>query len=237
MSDVNLVENGGIDHRTFVGSAAYTFYLNLVVIEHVPGHLDKVEEKEETSTDLDKKKHTMGFNLDKSLHNFSRAMSKKSQAMSQKAAAYVASKTMVGRASAALSKSLGELSSQNFEIIMGKRFQQGPVIVVHVHLKASDLPGYIAEVRGEDAAEKYRTAMMSLHALGALETMGSLEKEMLPQIRQALMERMAEKLVHCMKEKDATLALECIPLDESEEAHWLFTFMEFQAQMKKESKN
>jgi len=39
-----------------------------------------------------------------------------------------------------------------------------------------------------------------------------------------------------MKNKDKTLALECIALEESEEANWLFTFMEFQQQMKNESK-
>ena len=119
---------------------------------------------------------------------------------------------MVSRASSALTKSLEELSSAHLDMMIGKRFQQGSVIVLQVHLKPADLPGYILEVRGEEAAQQFRDAMANLKALGATTSMGSLEQELLPQIRQGLMEKMSDKLVQAMKQKDNTLNLECIAL-------------------------
>lgn len=257
-----------------LASTAYSFFLNLVVLEsHVPttttpekatssGGDDEKKDAlsslipfripagKEAGASENEKKNSM-FSLDKSLTHLSsefsksmiktavavaktgEAMSKTGHSVGQKAATFVANKTAVIRAEKALTKSMDEIVSNHLDMVIGQRFQQGPVIVVQVHLKAAGLPGYIAEVRGEEAAEQYLSAKASLKELGANETIGSLEKEILPVIRQGLMEKMSQKLVSCMKEKDNSLALECIALSESEEAHWLFTFMEFQSQMNK----
>ena len=164
--------------------------------------------------------------------------------ISDKTAAYVANKTMVGRASTALTKALPVVVSSlcndasnggGISLEVNYVFQQGGVIALEVKLKASSLSSYVAAVQGDDAAEHYRCAVSSLKLLGAFETMGSLEKEMLPMVRTGLMEKMSKGLVRIMKEKDGSgvpLEVDCIALEEKEEARWLFTFMQFQSQMK-----
>lgn len=188
-----------------------------------------------------------GGALDKSLHNTMKAVSKRSAALSDKAGRYVAAKTMIARASTALDKALPEVAAglvhsgaggsagSKLDMTIGRRFTQGPVMVLQVDLKASGLAAYVEAVRGEDAAEHYRCALSSLRLLGATRAAAELEREMLPLVRRGLMERTGEEVVRMMKAKDesgAPLEVECIALEEGEEARWLFTYMEFQSQMK-----
>ena len=55
---------------------------------------------------------------------------------------------------------------------------------------------------------------------------------MLQQVRIVLMDKLSTLLLQKMNEREGGLELDCIALEETEEARWLFTFMEFQAQMK-----
>ena len=242
-----------------LGGSAYSFYLNVVVLEHMPPATLSTPEEEETedaqvnlapaaeesppppterkTPSSDQKRGILNLSmsdLDKSIHNFGKAVSKKSSTFRTKGVAFVASKTMVSRALTALSKSLPDLAyeSEDLELTIAKRFHQGRVIVLNVDLKATAMPRYVEEILGIDAAEQYRSAMHTLHLLGATETVKSLEQEMLPKVREGLMEKLKDVLLKTLKEKDELLEVDCIALEEAEEARWLFTFMEFQEQMK-----
>lgn len=249
--------------------SAYSFYLNLVVLEHMPSATsstpeEEVVEEEASSVNLapaaaaespppSSERKTANNNktpsseqkrsgllnlsradLDRSIHNFGKAVSQKSSTFRTKGAAFVASKTMVSRALTALSKSLPDLAyeSEDLELTIGKRFHQGRVIVLNVDLKASAMPRYVEEVLGVDASEQYQSAMHTLRLLNATKTIQCLENEMLPKVRQGLMEKLKDMLLKTLKEKDELLEVDCIALEEAEEARWLFTFNEFQEQMK-----
>jgi len=192
------------------------------------------EESSNVGTPGEKKKKLLK-GLDKSYRTTMRGLTMKSTAVGNKAAAFVASKTMVSRALSCLNKSLPDIvaAGEELQVTIGKRFNQGKVIVLHVSLKAANMSRYIEEVQGEDAAEHYRCAISTLKLLGATSTMKNLEDEMFPQVRQGLMDKVTDLLVSTMKEKEGGLEIECIALEEAEEARWLFTFMEFQEQMKK----
>lgn len=104
--------------------------------------------------------------------------------------------------------------------------------VLHVVLKLSAISRYLAQVKGDNAATMYLPGMSTLQSLGATETIECLEREMLMQVRKGLMEKLSNLLLQKMNEKGSNLELECIALEEAEEVRWLFTFMEFQEQMK-----
>jgi hypothetical protein len=219
---------------TAVGGNAYSFYLNIVVLDHHPatnntsslsedeGPFALLEEDEPPTkeqndersltspTSTPDRKSRIFHDLDKSIHSFGKAVSKKSSAVGNKAAAFVASKTMVSRVLSSLAKSLPELPTEELELTIGQRFHQGRVIVLHVVLKPASMCRYLEEVNGLEAADQYRSAMSTLKLLGATNTMSSLEKEQLPLVRQKLMERLTELLLKTMKEKDALLEVECI---------------------------
>lgn len=242
------------DNVTSLGSSSYSFYLNLVVLKDAPlstmsKHGTNYYEEEKEIVDLPQsipeendneeddgfpsKKTTLS--LLRSLTKSSRAVKSATSSVGNVAAAFVAKNTMLSRATSALDKAIPELiSSTDLDLTIGKRFQQGPVIVLQVSLKSTALPKYIEEIKGKNAAEDYRTAVKTLKLLGATKTLGSLEKEILPEVRRGLMEKYSNDLVRIIKEKESSqyLDVECIPLEESEEARWLFTFMEFQTQMK-----
>jgi hypothetical protein len=249
-----------------LGSNAYSFYLNIVVLEHMASpstpaassldHVNEAHEEEEVSINLapaaitadslpqkhktpssEQKRGLLSLSvsdLDKSLHNIGRAVSQTSSTFRNKGAAFVASKTMVNRALTALAKSLPDLAyeSEDLELTIDKRFHQGRVIVLQVDLKATAMPRYVEEILGEDAADNYRSAMHTLTLLKAAETMTCLENEMLPKVRQGLMNKLKDTLLKTLKAKDELLEVDCIALEEAEEARWLFTYMEFQEQMK-----
>lgn len=263
-------ENGG--NVTSVGSSAYSFYLNIVVLDQIMGnssnvpaspspevvasasHLDDqvipedehessevtIEEESRMTNTPEKKKSWMkslaspttatsvseNSLLNKSLHSM--------RALNQRGAQFVANKTMVSRAVSSLNKSLTDLQQigQELELTIAKRFNQGKVIVLHVILKPASMSRYMEEIRGAVAAEHYQKSMSTLKLLGATETMASLEREMLLDVKQGLMDKVGNLVAKTMKEKEGGLEIECIALEEAEEARWLFTYMEFQAQMK-----
>ena len=161
-------------------------------------------------------------------------ISQRSSQVANKAGAYAQRKTMVHRAHHALRKVLPELSALYDDLQLGTRFSQGQVTVLHVVLKPSSaaLSRYLCDVKDAAAAQQYATAMTTLRELGATETAQCLEREMLQQVRIGLMDKLSTLLLQKMNEREGGLELDCIALEETEEARWLFTFMEFQAQMK-----
>mmetsp|Transcript_9693 Transcript_9693/g.17640 ORF Transcript_9693/g.17640 Transcript_9693/m.17640 type:complete len:286 (-) Transcript_9693:266-1123(-) len=144
-------------------------------------------------------------------------------------------KTRLIKTRAALKKCLPEFAAnleKDLQLTIGKRFSQGKVTVLHVVLSGSSMPRYLEEIKGPDAAEKYTSVMSTLTDLGAQDSKKSLEREMLLEVKQGLMDKLSGLLVSTILEKDTGLEIECIALEEAEEAKWLFTFMEFQSQMK-----
>jgi hypothetical protein len=198
--------------------------------------------------------------VDKSLRNSMHGLTKASSQVATKAGAFAARKTMVNRAQITLNKCLPEIASlysaDDF-LTIGRRFSQGKVTVLHVVLKPLAMSRYLSDIIAIDdenqnveaaistpstttttttttttsAADQYSSAMSTLQALNATETMKCLEREMLEQVRKRLMQKLSTVLLQKMNEMESGLELECIALEEAEEARWLFTFMEFQAQM------
>ena len=266
---------------TYHHQDSYSFYLNLIVLDHVVPSKDQDAsnelgnpkspelspstsastpnssktdiddlESETSGNDDDQDKHHEEKNspqtprkadllkkslhgLDQSFRNNMRGWSKRSSQVATKAGAFAARKTMVSRAAQILNnKCLPELAAANKDLTIGKHFSQGRVTVLHVGLKSSAMSRYIAQVKSEESATHYSSAMSMLEALGASSTMTCLEREMLMHVRKGLMDKLSTLLLQKMNEKGNGLELECIALEESEEARWLFTFMEFQEQMK-----
>jgi hypothetical protein len=190
----------------------------------------------EFSNSIGGKAFSMGkalHGVDKSFRSSMNGLSKASSQVANKAGAYAARKTMVNRAHITLNKCLPDLSSlYGTDLTIGRRFSQGKVTVLHVTLKPLAMPRYLSDVKDDEAAKKYSSAIATLEALGATETMKCLEREMLDQVRKGLMQKLSTLLLQKMNEMESGLELECIALEEAEEARWLFTFMEFQAQMK-----
>lgn len=208
------------------GGLSYSFYLNVIVLNNVPPPAAAPE----TDTDEKKTGSEKKSMLDLSIHGLS--MTKKG--LSERASAYVSSKTMVSRSASALTKSIPDITkSIGLDgLTIGKRFQEGTVTVLQVNMKPNEMPNYIREIRGEEAADHYLVAMDSLKALEAKDSIANLEKEMLPVVRKSLMEKLADMVVKTMKEKESGIEIECIALEEQDEARWLFTFLEFRTQMK-----
>ena len=249
-------------------SSSYSFFLNVVVMEHMHNSVvatTKIDEEVSNNNDgaivnlapvaakeveQPPRKFTSSLTngkmfhfdavsnvLDKSIHNSMKIVSKSSRAVSERAAGFIERKTMVSRASAAISKSLSdveaELNGDQSLLEISKRFQQGPVTVLKVVMKAAALPQFIELVEGEHVAEHFNAARTTLKMLEAHETVASLEREILPRIRKGLMEKVSSLLLSTIKDnEDGSLEVECIALEEPEEATWLFTFMEFHSQMK-----
>lgn len=212
---------------------------NSTVVNLAPAAAREDEKASSTRSSNNKmlKFDVMSSALDKSIHNTMKRVSKSSSAVREKAAAYVEKKTMVSRAATAILKSIPEVEAQlngdQSLLEITKRFQQGPVTVLKVLLKPAALPHYIDLVEGEYAAENFNAAKSTLKLLGATDTVVSLEREMLPRIRKGLMKKVSSMMLSTMKEKEGgSLEVDCIALEEPEEATWLFTFMEFHAQMK-----
>lgn len=182
----------------------------------------------------------VGRLVERSLRSSVRAASSASRAAADRASTFVASRTMLGRASYALNRALPELVAETgldgLRVARRSHSASGsgssPVMVVQVDLRPSQLPEYVAAVAGEDAAAEYRAARSSLRRLGAPATEDALEREMLPRAREGLMTRFSTRLVEKMRAKDESLEVHCVALREAEEARWLFTFLEFQTQMK-----
>lgn len=155
--------------------------------------------------------------------------------ISKRASRFVASKTMVGRAEKAVVECIPLVTEEiGVEMSISKRFQQGPVFVLEVDMKGCDMLDLLEKVSGEEAAQQYRNVKEGLEALGLPDTQGSFVKELLPKLRKAMMERMSEIVPDKMKLKKqyADLEIQCVALEDAEEAKWLYNFLAFMQDMK-----
>uniref|UniRef100_A0A6U1PSQ9 Uncharacterized protein n=1 Tax=Cyclophora tenuis TaxID=216820 RepID=A0A6U1PSQ9_CYCTE len=162
-------------------------------------------------------------------------VNKVGSSLSRRAKTFVASKTVVSRAERAVSESIPLVTEEiGVEMSISKRFQQGPVFVLEVDMKGCDLLTLLEKTMGEDKAEHYRKAREGIIALGLAEALQTFDKEILPILRTGLMVKMADIVPEKMKMKksNADLEIECIALNDHEEAKWLYNFLEFMQQMK-----
>jgi len=149
--------------------------------------------------------------------------------------AFVSSKTMVSRAEKAVNDVIPLVNEEiGVEMSISKRFQQGPVFVLEVDMKGCDLLPLLKQSLGEESSLNYSSVVSSLEMLGLVSTKNELEKEILPKVRIGLMQRMAELIPEKIRSfsKTSDLEIQCIALEDSEEAKWLYNFLEFMEQMK-----
>uniref|UniRef100_A0A7S3L5Q5 Uncharacterized protein n=1 Tax=Amphora coffeiformis TaxID=265554 RepID=A0A7S3L5Q5_9STRA len=155
--------------------------------------------------------------------------------ISKRASRFVASKTMVGRAEKAVVECIPLVTEEiGVEMSISKRFQQGPIFVLEVDMKGCDMLELLEKVSGEEAARQYRNVKEGLEALGLPDTQDMFLKEMLPKLRKAMMERMSEIVPDKMKMKKQyeDLEIQCVALEDQEEAKWLYNFLAFMQDMK-----
>lgn len=163
------------------------------------------------------------------------SITRSSSNISKRASRYVASKTMVGRAEKAVGECIPLVTEEiGVEMSISKRFQQGAVFVLEVDMKGCDLFELLGKVLGEEAAQHYRNVKEGLEALGLPDSQEAFVKEMLPKVRKAMMERMSEIVPEKMKQKKqyADLEIQCVALEDAEEAKWLYNFLAFMEEMK-----
>jgi len=193
-------------------------------------------EAKNRATTADPKK-IMG-KIDKSLsmsfNKIGDSISKGSENISKKANAFVASKTMVHRAEKAVTQCIPLVTEEiGVELSINKRFQQGPVFVLEVDMKGCDLFDLLEKVLGNESAEKYKNVREGLDFLGLENSKQIFDKEILPKVRRGMMAKMSEIVPEKMKLKieNADLDIQCVALEDAEEAKWLYTFLEFKNQM------
>jgi hypothetical protein len=163
------------------------------------------------------------------------SISKTSSNISNRATAFVASKTMVSRAEKAVVECIPMVTEEiGVEMNISKRFQQGPVFVLEVDMKGCDLLELLEKVLGEESAQHYRNVRQGLDFLSMTDSMTAFDKEILPEVRKGLMAKMSEIVPEKMKLKkgNADLEIQCVALEDAEEAKWLYNFLEFMEQMK-----
>lgn len=162
-------------------------------------------------------------------------MNKVGSTLSRRAKTFVNSKTIVIRAEKAVTESIPLVTEEiGVEMSISKRFQQGPVFVLEVDMKGCDLLTLLEKTLGEEQAQHYRNAREGIMALGLQQSLQEFDKEILPILRTGLMVKMATIVPEKMKMKkgNADLEIECIALNDHEEAKWLYNFLEFMQQMK-----
>ena len=170
------------------------------------------------------------------MNSLSSSISKSSSNLSRKASAFVASKTMVSRAEKAVGECIPSVTEEiGVEMSISKRFQQGPVFVLEVDMKGCDLLELLEKVLGDESAEHYRNVRKGLDFLGMKTSKEAFDQEILPIVRQGMMQRMSEIVPEKMKLKksNSDLEIQCVALEDAEEAKWLYNFLEFMEQMKK----
>uniref|UniRef100_A0A7S1FNY3 Uncharacterized protein n=1 Tax=Corethron hystrix TaxID=216773 RepID=A0A7S1FNY3_9STRA len=149
--------------------------------------------------------------------------------------AFVSNKTMISRAEKAVNEVIPVVNDEiGVEMSIRKRFQQGPVIVLEVDMKGCDLVALLDRTLGKEASDHYSNIIKGLEFLELESTKAKLEAEILPKFRTGLMRRMAEIIPKKIKtfEKSSDLEIQCIALEDFEEAKWLYNFLEFMEQMK-----
>lgn len=168
-------------------------------------------------------------------HSISKGSSKVTSNITKKATAFVASKTMVSRAEKAVVECIPMVTDViGVEMNISKRFQQGPVFVLEVDMKGCDLLELLEKVLGDESADHYRNVRQGLEFLGMETSKEAFDKEILPKVRKGMMAKMSEIVPEKMKLKktNADLEIQCVALEDAEEAKWLYNFLEFMEQMK-----
>jgi len=161
------------------------------------------------------------------------SITKSSSSITKGARQYVSQKTMVTRAEKSVGEIIPVLAQEiGVEMSIRKRFQQGPVFVLEVDLKGCDLGSILEKTLGQESGKNFKQATESLKALGMETTLKSMEKEILPEIRKGLMEKMSLIVPNKIREQHADLEIMCIALEDAEEAKWLYNFLEFMESMK-----
>lgn len=169
------------------------------------------------------------------MNSIGQSISKKSFHISKKASAFVASKTMVSRAEKAVVECIPMVTEEiGVEMSISKRFQQGPVFVLEVDMKGCDLLDLLETVLGDESAQHYRNIRDGLQFLDMATTRAAFDAEILPKVRTGMMTKMSEIVPEKMKLKkgNGDLEIQCVALEDAEEAKWLYNFLEFMEQMK-----
>jgi hypothetical protein len=214
-----------LDGKSFVDSISHSF-ANRAVIAFV------ADEKLHRNTPDPKKLVQDGQRLMSSIGN---SISKSSSSISKRATAFVASKTAVSRAEKAVVECVPLVTEEiGVEMSISKRFQQGPVFVLEVDMKGCDLLELLEKVLGKESADHYRNVRTGLEFLGMTSSIVAFDQEILPKVRKGMMARMSEIVPEKMKLKksNADLEIQCVALEDAEEAKWLYNFLEFMEQMK-----
>lgn len=169
------------------------------------------------------------------MNSIGSSISRSGTNISKRASRFVASKTMVSRAEKAVGESIPLVQEEiGVEMSISKRFQQGPVFVLEVDMKGCDLLDLLEKVLGGEQAKHYRNVKEGLETLDLPNTKEGFLKEILPKVRKAMMDRMSEIVPEKMKLKKqyADLEIQCVALEDAEEAKWLYNFLAFMEQMK-----
>ena len=164
------------------------------------------------------------------------SISRSGSNISKRASRFVASKTMVSRAEKAVGECIPLVTEEiGVEMSISKRFQQGPIFVLQVDMIGCDLEELLEKVLGDEAAQHYRQVQAGLAALALSDSLSrAFVQEMLPKVRKGMMERMSEIVPEKMKLKKqyADLEIQCVALEDAEEAKWLYNFLAFMNEMK-----
>jgi len=178
---------------------------------------------------------SIGKSIGSSVQTMSSNVTHMGSNVSKGVSGFVSSKTMVSRAEKAVNEVIPLINEEiGVEMSISKRFQQGPVFVLEVDMKGCNLLDLLEQSLGEEPSLQYRNIVDGLEVLGLTSTKAELEKEILPKVRKGLMQRMSELVPQKIRTFDKTsdLEIQCIALEDSEEAKWLYNFLEFMEQMK-----
>jgi len=119
-----------------------------------------------------------------------------------------------------------------------RRFTQGPVFVLEVSVLPTNAVSLLECVQGKESAEHYTRVVEGLEALNCKETLKKLEEDIMKSITLSLQTKLIEIIPNIINEevKGSPLDMDCIALEDKEEARWLYTFLAFNEEMMKEAK-
>jgi hypothetical protein len=190
-----------------------------------------VEEKKRNTPDAKK----LVQDGQKLMSSIGHSITKQSSSISRKATAFVKNSTMISRTQKAVVDCIPLVTEEiGVEMSISKRFQQGPIFVLEVDMKGCDLLDLLEKVLGEEPAQHYRHVRRGLDYLDMPESRETFDKEILPKVRKGLMETMSAIVPEKMKMQKGNddLEIQCVALEDAEEAKWLYNFLEFMEQMK-----
>ena len=187
----------------------------------------------EIGTGIKKSGTSISRNIQKSGTSISQNIQKSTTGITLNARQFVNQQTMVSRAEKSVTEIIPTLSHEiGVEMSIRKRFQQGPVFVLEVDLKGCDLSIILEKTLGNDKAQNYKQAIAALLELNMIKTLKELEQEILPKIRQGLMSKLSAVVPQKINSIHQDLCIECITLENHEEAKWLYNFLEYMESMK-----